>query len=598
MYSADLLADTSTTYLVRFSNLDLMVEVADGETILQAARRSKIRIVASCGGQGVCGSCRVKILSGQIDNLAEETDAQEQKWVRACLIRPLSDCIIEVSPQALADVARTDVETADLSAVLPMLPAVQGYELRLTPSDLPGLPALQAPLIDASGVDEVNCPDRAVLDGLAQVLPENDWQIRAYMRQGELIGCNPAGTRTLGMAVDLGTTNTAAFLIDLENGDRLASCGIENPQVAYGADLVSRLNHALTSESASRELQATIVAGLKELSKNLCESAAVSLEEISDIVICGNTGMHHLLLGLPVASLARAPFVASSSAATDIKARDLDFTFLPGAYVHLLPNVGGFVGGDHVAALLATEPLWAEATTIVMDIGTNTEISLVRNGAIRTVSCPSGPALEGGNISCGMRAAKGAIERVTYVDGRIECQVIGGGTAIGLCGSGVLDAIASMQKAGIIDARGRIKLGHPGVAEVNGRRQFRLAETVVLTQDDVRAVQLAKAAIRSGIDMLLCDAGMDEQSIERFVIAGAFGLYVDILNAVEIGLFPELPEECFEQVGNAAGVGAQMTLASIDVRKQATELVARCQHIELNNQQDFQKAFLNRIPLK
>ena len=352
------------------------------------------------------------------------------------------------------------------------------------------------------------------------------------------------------------------------------------------------------SESADRELQATMVAGLKQLALELCESAAVSLEEIVDVVICGNTGMHHLLLGLPVASLARAPFVASSTSASDIKARELGLAFLPGAYVHLLPNVGGFVGGDHVASLLATQHRWAEAPTIIMDIGTNTEISLVRDGEISTVSCPSGPALEGGNISCGMRAAKGAIERVAYVNERIECQLIGDGPAVGLCGSGVLDAIASLHRAGIIDGRGRIQFGHPAVEEVNGSRQCRLTEQVVLTQDDVRSVQLAKAAIRSGVDILLSDAGLDEQSIERFVIAGAFGVYVDILNALEIGLFPDLPEERFEQVGNAAGVGARMALISTAVRMQATELGARCQHIELNNQQDFQKAFLNRIPLK
>jgi uncharacterized 2Fe-2S/4Fe-4S cluster protein (DUF4445 family) len=282
--------------------------------------------------------------------------------------------------------------------------------------------------------------------------------------------------------------------------------------------------------------------------------------------------------------------------AIDIKARDLGLTTAPGAYVHLLPNVGGYVGGDHVAVLLATENRWAKTTTIVMDIGTNTEISLVHRDRITAVSCPSGPALEGGQIGAGMRAAEGAIERVRAHNGRLEIEVIGGGAqAVGVCGSGVLDALAAMLELGILDRRGRICVGHPAVREKGDRRKVLLAPGVAFTQDDVRAVQLAKAAIRAGIDCLLREAALEEDAIERVVIAGAFGAYIGLEAAVRIGLLPALPLERIEQVGNAAGVGVRMALASAALRDRARLLALRCHYLELGSLPGFQRVFVRRI---
>jgi len=318
--------------------------------------------------------------------------------------------------------------------------------------------------------------------------------------------------------------------------------------------------------------------------------------DIVDLAVCGNTAMHHLLLGLPVRQLGRAPFVAAVRAGMDLKARELGLAVAPGAWVHAAPNVGGFVGGDHVTALLATEEQWGACkTALVMDIGTNTEISVIHEGRFYTASAPSGPALEGGHISCGMRAAEGAIERVKYENGRLKVETIGHRKAIGLCGSGVLDTLATLHRAGLVSDAGRLAAEHADIVPHRGKRAVQLAHDVLFTQDDIRAVQLAKAAIRTATELLLDEAGLTDAAIERFVIAGSFGAYIDVESGISIGLFPDLPRERFRQVGNAAGVGIRRMLASVEARARAKELAATCRYIELSSRSDFQKVFLKHI---
>ena len=429
------------------------------------------------------------------------------------------------------------------------------------------------------------------------------WSFRTWRRGRELIGFGPRGHRTLGLAVDLGTTNTAGFLVDLESGKRLVSLGIENPQVAWGADVISRLNYAIRDAEAAKELRLAAVGAVNCLAHDLCRSLDLSATDVVDLAVCGNTAMHHLLLGLPVRQLGRAPFVPVVREGPDVKARELGIAVAPGAYVHIAPNVGGFVGGDHVAALLATEEHWKGlATALVMDIGTNTEISLIHKGHIRSASAPSGPALEGGHISCGMRAATGAIERVSFADGRLRVQTIGRKKPIGLCGSGVLDAVAALYASRLVNDQGRLAPSHPIIvnlgAEASARRAAKLAPGVLFTQGDVRAVQLAKAAIRTAIELLLDEAGVKAESIQRLIIAGSFGAYISVESGVSIGLFPALPLSRFRQVGNAAGVGVQRMLASVNARERARELARACQFIELSSRTDFQKVFMQQIGLK
>ena len=583
---------------IRFVGLDHDAECGDRETIFQGARRAGVRIVGACGGRGVCGTCAVHVAEGEVELLHPPTPHAKAQlangWLRACLARPRGDCLVEISPRSLAPIARTEVEGAGGTA-WPAAPAVRMHTVALSPPTLAASGADGGRLLDALGDPRVTRFDLVALRELPGRLRANGWRVGVCVRGDEVIALGAPGRRALGLAVDLGTTNVAGFLLDLESGRRLASLGIENPQAGYGADLVSRIDHAVRAADGADALHRAATDAIGSLAHDLCAAAFARVQDVVELAVGGNTAMHHLLLRLPVAQLARAPFVPALAVAADVKARELGVPAAPGAYVHLLPNVGGFVGGDHVATLLATEADWAAGTAIVMDIGTNTEISLVHAGAITTVSCPSGPALEGGHISCGMRAADGAIERVRITSDRVEVRAIGEAVPVGLCGSGVLDAVAEMRGAGVLDARGRIQLGHPAVREPDGRRELALAPDVAFTQDDVRAVQLAKAAVRAGIDLLLREVGLAESVIGRVVIAGAFGSYIDVRSAIAIGLVPALPVDRFAQVGNAAGVGVQRALASVAVRERAREIAARCRYLELGSLPGFQKTFLRRI---
>jgi len=601
-----------------FPQLERRIEAHAGETLFQSARRHGVRIVGACGGRGTCGSCLVRIIEGKVhagngEPVRSGADADQPlalagesgksdprepaagKWIRACCTSALSDCTVEVAPRSLASVVRTGVETG-LDEDLPVNdPVVLAHEVHLEP------PTLRDNVCDAERIaralgEPALRLDLAAARELPGALRHGGWALLAHVRGAELIGTAPLASPTLGLAIDLGTTNVAGFLVDLASGRTLAALGIENPQVGWGADLVSRLNGAARSAALSGELRAAALRAIQALAHDLCREVGARTSDIVEAAVCANTAMHHLLLGLPVAQLGRAPFVAALREGLEVKARELDLVICPGAWVHAGPNIGGFVGSDHVSALLATEARWgAGGTSLVMDIGTNTEISLIHDGAIRSTSCPSGPALEGGNVSCGMRAAEGAIERVYARNGRLEVQVIGGKQAVGVCGSGVLDALAAMRTVGMLDERGRLSAKHPDVCEQGGQRSAQLAPGVRFSQDDVRAVQLAKAAIRAGTELLLAQAGVEEGEIGRFVIAGAFGAYIDVDSAIAIGLLPALGRERFEQVGNAAGVGVRRLLASRAARAHAAALARRCRYVELSTLEGFQKAFMKHI---
>ncbi|MFO1399908.1 MAG: ASKHA domain-containing protein [Steroidobacteraceae bacterium] len=584
---------------LRFPQLERAISARPGESVFHNARRGGVRIVGACGGRGTCGSCMVRVTHGDFARLGDENATpvapSRRKWQRACQIVALGDCDIEVSGRSLAPVVRAEFADPTQVEMLSLDAAVHDLELAVP----------EATLADPrADFDRLNAAAGGVLHGIdipatrriPELLRTHGWALHARVRAGTVIDVAPAGAHTLGLAVDLGTTNAAGFLVDLRTGARLASLGIENPQSMWGADLISRINYAIKDAAAAEELRLAAVSAINVLAGDLCRAVGASRGEIVDLTVCGNTAMHHLLLGLPVRQLGRAPFVAAARATDDIRARDLGIEVAPGAYVHLAPNIGGFVGGDHVTALLATEERWHEArTALVMDIGTNTEISLIHGGRLLSASCPSGPALEGGHISCGMRAAEGAIERVSLVDGRIRVRTIGDEEPVGLCGSGVLDTLRVLREAGIIDARGRIAAGHPDVGGDERGRYAILAPGVHFTQHDVRAVQLAKAAIRVGVELLADEAGLTEQDIDRFIIAGAFGAYIDLESGIATGLFPDLPRERYEQVGNAAGLGVRRMLASRRARARAAELGRDAHYVELSSRTDFQRRFLLQI---
>lgn len=353
-------------------------------------------------------------------------------------------------------------------------------------------------------------------------------------------------------------------------------------------------------------MQELAVGALNQLAVELCAKVDATPQDIVEAVVVGNTAMHHLLLRLPVAQLAFPPFLPAVGEALDIKARNIGLHIAPGAYVHLLPNIAGFVGADHVAMLLATEVWQAEGLILALDIGTNTEVSLVNNGEITAVSCASGPAFEGGHIENGMRAASGAIERLRLVDDRVEYQTIDGAPPVGLCGSGILDAMAQLYSAGVLDKSGRMMDNHPRVRVGKGQREFVLVSeeerhggsAITITQHDVRELQLAKGAIYTGIQVLLKAKSRSEKEINQVIIAGAFGSHIDVFSAMTIGMLPPLPLDHFQQVGNAAGMGAKLALISGSKRAEAQTIARRVNYIELATAPYFEETFVKATYLR
>lgn len=362
---------------------------------------------------------------------------------------------------------------------------------------------------------------------------------------------------------------------------------------------MARIGYAMESAQHEATLSRLVCEAFNNMIAEMCTEVGAQPDDVADAVIVGNTAMHHLFVGLPVRQLGLAPYVAAVSDAMDIKARDLGLNLAPGAYVHLLPNIAGFVGADHVAMLLATGIYKTDRAIAGLDIGTNTEVALRANGRLLTCSTASGPAFEGAHIRDGMRASEGAIERVLLENGQIEYQTIGEVPPIGLCGSGILDAVAQLYKQGIVDRRGAIQLAHPRVRETENGREFILVDKgdsgsgreIVVTRGDIGEIQLAKGAMRAGLNILLEEAGLAESDLDQVVIAGAFGSYIDVNSAVSIGMFPQLPLERFVQVGNAAGMGARMALVSREQRREAALIAAQAEYVELTNTPEFTEAF-------
>jgi uncharacterized 2Fe-2S/4Fe-4S cluster protein (DUF4445 family) len=577
------------------------------ESLLDTARRAGVRIASVCGGRGLCQSCVVRVTKGPVSRpSAEDLEFFSQaeiaeNWRRACQSFSRGDCSVEVTARARAVPLRTEVESEDIW-VRPD-PAVRVYPTKVGAPTLDHPDADDARLLSALNEKWPGTCSRIDLDVLRQLpgtLRSLSGEIEAVARFGEIIGVSKPGKRPLGgLAIDVGTTNIGVLLVDLRNGRTLATRALENPQTRHGADVITRIGKARSSPERQKELHDLVVDAINEAASELCRSQ--SLEQIADVVVAGNTVMHHLLLQLPVEQLGAVPFVAASTSALDVKARDIGIHAMAGAYVHMIPNIAGFVGGDHTAMLLAIGADREEKTVVALDIGTNTEISLIQRGRLLTISCPSGPALEGRHIRCGMRSAPGAIEAVAISGNEVKVRTISDALPIGICGSGVLDAAAQLYLAGVVNRTGRMLQDHPRVRIRDGQPEFILAEgetqgsPIVFNQRDIRAVQLAKGAIRAGIQVLLEKSGLIEDEIDQVIIAGAFGNYIDLRSAVAVGMLPVLPLDRFAQVGNAAGIGAKLALVSYPHRATAQAIAARSEYIELAGSARFNKLFMNNM---
>ena len=594
-----------TNHIIDFESIGWTGKCRDYESILACARRLGLGISSVCGERGTCHTCRIRVLSGI---LSEPTPSEIEAfspqeladgWRLACQVYPHGNCRLNIPAESMTTAQRLQVE--GLEVIVTPEPVTKAYHLRLP------VPSLDDPQADADRFLETlnqqygqHCTriDIDVLRTISPKLRALNWECQATIRDGEVIAISTWPSRRLGLAIDMGTTKIAGYLVDLSNGTTLASQGLINPQVSYGDDIISRISTAIKSPDSGATLKSLALEALNTLAISLCTEVGASVEEVVDAVIVGNTAMQHLLLGLSVEQLALSPFTPAARHALDIRAREAGLRIASGAFVHFLPNIAGFIGADHIGMLLATGVVSMEGPVIALDIGTNTELSLVNNGKIMAVSCASGPAFEGGHIKHGMRASAGAIERLRIKNDEVQYQTINEAPPVGICGSGILDTVAQLYLAGIIDRMGRIKANHPRVHTNNNQREFVLVDrqkahlAITINQKDVRELQLAKAAIRTGIQLLLEMNDFTEKHIEQVVIAGAFGSYIDISSAVTIGLLPPLPIQLFRQVGNAAGMGAKMALVSLAKRKEAQDIASQTQYVELATATNFKQTFI------
>lgn len=562
---------------------------------LEAIIDAGIGLKSVCAGKGTCGKCRI-IISDKIKSVPTQSEikvlSQDEinRGVRlACQQLFAKNTTIYIPASSLTEEQKLQVSGKEEK--IEVDPVCRKYFLKLNQATLKDMKSDFSRIKDSAravhGID-ISSIDYRVLMLLPSVIRENSWEITVTVRDGEIIFAE-GGDKTkkcYGIAVDLGTTKIAILLVDLITGGTIVKKGVMNPQISFGEDVMSRINFAMQSKENTSKIQNAVIEILNRSIEELALENNIRPDEIVEMTLVGNTAMHHLFLGLPVRQLGLSPFVPLTDKELDIKAREIGITIAPGAYIYLLPVVAGYVGSDHVAMVLATGIYRKQGNLIGIDIGTNTEIALKSSKGMESVSTASGPAFEGAHISYGMRAAPGAIERVTINPKSCApaIQTINDKKPVGICGSGILDAIAEFLKAGIIDKKGKFISQSPCLSrDDKGILQYLFdKETKVsINQKDIVEIQLAKSAIRTGIEILLESANLKFDDIDGIVIAGAFGSYIDPRNVINIGMFPNIPLKKIIQVGNAAGVGAKMVLISGKERKIAEEIARKINYIEL-----------------
>ncbi|NIM93273.1 MAG: DUF4445 domain-containing protein [Anaerolineales bacterium] len=582
--------------------------IPPGQNLLDAAREAGVELMSLCGGEGLCDSCHIRVVEGELSpitqaerNFFSETELQDGHRL-ACQAIPLNNVKIDVPSQSLTTPQRLQLE--GIEAEVDLNPPVIGVDVHVTPPTLEDLRSDATRLEDAiQEVDSLPMIGHRTLRVLPHILRENEWSLRAVLRESEVVGFLPSETKLYGLAVDVGTTKLAAYLVDIAQGETVAKIGDMNPQIAYGEDVVSRIAYVNKHADGGHTLQSKLIEVLNGMMGDLCSQAGVTQDQILEVVVVGNTVMHHLFAGFPVRQLGESPYVPVLTEPVEIQAAYLDLKVAPGAYVYLPPNIAGYVGADHVAMLISTRVWETDQTTLAVDIGTNTEITLATGGRLLSCSCASGPAFEGAHIRDGMRAAPGAIERVQFLNGEAHLQTIGNIPPVGICGSGILDAVAGMLTEGLLDQRGVLQGDDPRFLKVDDKGAFILSPAaqnghdrdILVTRSDVNEIQLAKGAIRTGIDILLMEGGIPLDSVDRLIIAGAFGTYIDIESAINVSMFPDLPRDRFEQVGNAAGAGARDLLISTTLRQKAEEIARKVEYVELTTHPEFTRSYMERL---
>lgn len=619
-----------TDHLVLFMPSGRRGRFAAGTPLLDAARALGVYVESVCGGRGLCGRCQVEVAEGVFAKHAitsaaghlSPPDVTEAGWRArglnaarrlSCAAQITGDLVIDVPSEFATNrqVVRKRAENRKIAVDS----AISLHAVSVPPPDM------HAPLGDADRLlSALAIPglgiDPALLGNVQAVLRAGDWQVTAAVHQDidrpEVIALWPGlCRRAFGLAFDIGSTTIAGHLVDLGSGRTVASAGTSNPQIRYGEDLMSRISYLMLNPDDRGALTSAVRGAIATLVSRLAGLAGIGAEDILEAVLVGNPVMHHLYLGIDPSGLGQAPFALAVSGALRLRARDLALLVHPGARVYLLPCIAGHVGADAAAVALAGGPQLHDETTLVIDVGTNAEILLGNRLRVLAASSPTGPAFEGAQISAGQRAAPGAIERVRIDreswDVRIKvlgvdlwsdepgfAEAVQATGVTGICGSGIIEAVAEMFLAGIVAADGRISAAeHPRIRATERTYSFVLWNDLSITQTDIRAIQLAKGALYAGARLLMDELGVE--TVDRIKLAGAFGSYIDPKYAMVLGLIPDCPLDRVTSVGNAAGTGATMALLNRGHRAEVEALVRRIEKIETALEPRFQAHFVGAM---
>jgi uncharacterized 2Fe-2S/4Fe-4S cluster protein (DUF4445 family) len=624
------------TYRVVFTPSGKRGEFADGTSLLEAARALGVDLDSVCGGRGICGRCQVDVAEGDFAKHAIHSRADhvttwapvEDRYASkrgplpagrrlGCQAKICGDLVIDVPPESQVhrQVVRKRAETHPIE----IDPVVRLYYVEVAQPDMhepsSDLRRLQQALREQWGLAETTA-DLATLARLQKALRDGEWKVTVAVRKSrDIVSITPSfAERAFGVAIDVGSTTIAAHLTDLMSGEVVAAVGAMSPQIRFGEDLMSRVSYVMMNPGGDKELTRAVREAMDALIGEAAREAGVARGEILEVTLVGNPIMHHLVLGLDPTELGGAPFALAVDAAYEARARELGLDVAPGAFLYALPCIAGHVGADAAGVVLAEGPHLKDELTLLVDVGTNAEIVFGNRERLLACSSPTGPAFEGAQISCGQRAAPGAIERVRIDRATLEprFKVIGcdlwsdepgfdAATATigvtGVCGSGIIEAIAEMFLAGIVSEDGVIDgelAGRTSRIEQVGRTfAYVLREgggpRLLIYQTDVRAIQLAKAALYAGAKLLMERAAAKPG---RVTLAGAFGSHIDPLYAMTLGLIPDCDLAKVASAGNAAGTGARIALLNLAARAEIESVVRRIEKIETAIEPDFQRHFV------
>ncbi len=602
-------------YKVTFQPQGRAVSALEGTTILEAAAGAGLVIDTPCGGAGTCGKCRIRITQGASEpseagrNILAEKELADG-WRLACQSRVRNDLVVHVPTGSLFG---RDHQIGSVSAVggpAEVRPTIRKVYVELA------APTLEDPRPDLLRLEAKTGPftvNVAMLRHVPGQLRKHEYKGTAVLSDHQLIDFEAGDTTAscFGVAADIGTTTMVVSLLDLCSGEELATAARMNPQVSFGDDVLSRIHHSTSCPHCLEELREAMCNQLGEMIRALCDETGINARSIYQATFAGNTTMQHLLCGVDPAPLGAVPFAPAYGRGMILSARDMGIPINAHATSYVFPVIGGFVGGDTVAGMLTTRVDELEEPVLMVDIGTNGEIVLVHNGQIQAASTAAGPAFEGARISCGMRGARGAIEKV-LLDEDVHLGVIGDTAPMGICGSGLIDLVAELLRVGIVSSAGRLHPAEelpselpPALADrlrtgTGGEPAFiltepdgnRLRKPLSITQRDIRELQLGCGAIRAGISILLRKAGLGAADLKTVLIAGGFGGFVRRDKAQRIGLLPrDVDHQRIHYVGNVSLAGARWTLLSLEARKHGEQLARRTQHVELSVDTDFQMEF-------